>query len=168
MKGLVKMDKFFKAFIMIFILILSVCCWFSGCKYGSIVSIGEQIAIYQNKGFVKIEDPQTSTVVNNIELKINSKKQINDYFLINNIDCKIDTLCLIYLPKNANCISSLIYIYTFTDHKTAQIFFSNFQPNFKNSMHLHNNYVIQKGISTHISNGAENYKYFIDFCNGLK
>ena len=69
MKNAITMDKFYSRLCLSIIAIFLVCAPLSGCKYGSIVSIAEQIAIYQNKGFIKIENPTDTIVINNTELK---------------------------------------------------------------------------------------------------
>ena len=121
-----------------------------------------------DKGFIKIESPQDPVLINDIELEINDITQINNHFASNNINCKIDSFCLLYLPQSADYITSLIFIYAFNNHKTAQTFYNIFSPQFSNSLYLSNNHVVQKGVSIYINNGAENYTYFIEFCNGLK
>lgn len=138
-----------------------------GCKYKALATIDEQIAIYQNKGFIKITNPAPTINLQNCQLFINDKNSINNYLIANNVGCKISHIFMLYLQNNADSIDSLIYIYQFNDTKNAKVFFYHFYLLQKFNIYLINNYVIQKGISYNINNGAINYKYFIDFCAGI-
>ena len=137
------------------------------CKYKALATIDEQIAIYQNKGFIKITNPAPTINLQNCQLFINDKNSINNYLIATNIGCEISHIFMLYLQNNADFIDGLIYIYQFNDTKSAKTFYNHFYLLQKSNICLINNYVIQKGINYYINNGAINYKYFIDFCAGI-
>ena len=143
-------------------------CFFTACKYKGVANIQEQIAIYQNMGFTLKTNPLPNPTLQNITININSLEQLNQYLQNNNIDSKINTLFILYLQKNADYIDCLIFIYGFLSDKNAILFYNHFNQASKNQLYLYNNYVIQKGISNYITNGATNYFYYNKFCTGLK
>ena len=148
------------------IVILS--CFLSGCTHKGLVSITEQIAIYENIGFIKLTDPSEYITLDSISIKTPTKNEIINYCNINNINCEINNIFILYLQKNAKNIVSLLYIYSFSCAENAKTFYNHFNIYENNQIFLYNNYIIQKGINIFIENGATNYRYYIDFCSGLK
>ena len=138
-----------------------------GCNHKSIVSISEQIAIYQNLGFEYEELLDSTLSIGNNTININTTDEINTYLANQNINSSVQNLYCLYLFTD-NSLQSLIYIYEFENNQAASNFISHFQEQFNNSIFLHRNYVIQKGITDSLQSGSQNYIYFKNFCKGIK
>lgn len=145
-----------KFLILILILITSL---FSGCNYNQ-VSLNEQIAIYQNLGFVK-SSLQSEIAIANTTIKCNTIEEVNNY----NESLKVTDAIILYLADDT--LMSIIFIYYFLNTKDSTNFYNFFYNSQKDNIYLYKKTVIQKGIDNVSSTGL-NTHYYTKFCNTLK
>lgn len=147
-------------------LALFLCIPLCGCKYGAIVNLSEQIAIYQNMGFTKIEPTEELIKIDNIELSVNTKDQINAWLKINQVDANVNDFVVLGLVKDG-LLDGLLYIYYLDSCIEAKNFYNTFK-SLQNNMRIIDSAVIQKGYSDKLASSATNHYYFLNFCKGIK
>ena len=156
-----------KQFLCVFLIVTTatIAC---GCSYGGIVTLSEQIAIYQNLGFIRVPLAESLTIGEQT-FKLNDMAAINNYLLEQNCDARLTEATVLYLPsEDANKLEALLFIYYFATSKEAKVFFKCFATTWKENLHIYNNSVIQKGASKLIASSSANTEYFIKFVGGLK
>lgn len=161
--------NFFKkiTFYTLFVIIVCIFPYFFGCSYGNLVSISEQIAIYQNMGFYKADCLKEIVSVDDIQININTLQNINDYLSDKNINSKVQDMVVLVKVKD-KVLEGLLYIYFFENSQLSKAFFSHFSKDSKETFYLASNIVVQKGVSSLIGNQSLNHHYYINFCSGLK
>lgn len=153
----------------ILLVILSFIMFLYGCNYGGMVNFTEQVAIYQNIGFVKAEPTGEMVEINNLQISINTKEQINEWLNNHKINAKVTKLIVLALPSDnkEDKLDALLYLYFFDSNSHAKNFYNSLKE-LQSNLQVINNAVLQKGYSPYIDSSAVNHYYFINFYKGIK
>lgn len=139
--------------------------FFTGCTYGQIVNLSEQVAIYQNMGFYKYTNNEHVNI-ENISININYLDDINQDLAVNNQDYSLQELTILIKPTEDK-IEGLLFIYRFNNQDNANKF-CKFYHISANNYYIISNYVIQKGLASNILSQAQNTYYFNNFYKSIK
>ena len=154
-----------KLFVPILILFASLMC---GCNYPSIISLPEQIAIYQNQGFILAPLSQDITVGQNV-VQINTIDNINSYLTKQGESCQVNNGIALYLPsEDKQTLKGLIYVYYFNSPQGAKAFYNFFKKTYDANLYLYKQAVIQKGENSLVISSANNTYYYSKFTSSLK
>ncbi len=157
------MKRFLAILLVISLLLLT------GCSYGCIVTLPEQIAIYQNMGFICV--PLTSNIdIDDNRLNLNNLEEINLHLQNNSVQSTVRSASVLYLQdaEFSGKLAGLLFIYYFETDDAANNFYQYFLANYLDSIYLYGCQVLQKGSSSLIVSNGQNTHYYLSFISGLK
>jgi hypothetical protein len=138
------------------------------CSAEGIVSVPEQIAIFENLGFIKLSDGE-EIVIDKITISPITLADINADLTKNNYAPSAKDLTILYLPgENSEGLDCILGVYEFYDSTNAQTYYSLVTGERRAKIYLYKNYIVEQIDSEHIMSPTTAQNFYERFVAGLK
>lgn len=128
----------------------------------------EQIAIFENLGFIKLGDGE-EIVIGKITIAPITLADINAELTKNDYAPSAKDLTILYLPsENEENLECILGIYEFYESANAQTYYSLVTGERRAKIYLYKNYIVEQIDSEHITAPTTAQNFYERFVAGLK